>query len=103
MATRLQPAHEGGGLLGEADSQQAVDRKGGVPNPGVTIVPIAPAVGRFGNGSCGSRNDRAGFLEAAKLQGDRRPDDWVLPLERQRQAARPTAPVGIRMLRQVAR
>jgi hypothetical protein len=32
-----------GGLLGEPDAQEAVEGEGGVPNPGVTVVPVALA------------------------------------------------------------
>ena len=38
-----QPVHEAGGLVGEAEPEQRIEGEGGVPDPRVAVVPVAPA------------------------------------------------------------
>src|SRR5581483_3974343 len=47
-AARLEPAHEGARLVGEADAQQAVDGERSVADPAIAIVPVARAADRLG-------------------------------------------------------
>src|SRR5215208_2374245 len=67
----LEPAHERFGLLGEADAQQPIEGKGGVPYPGVAVVPVALAAYALRQAGGGSRDDRPGRLVGQELQRQR--------------------------------
>ena len=76
----VQPAQV---VLHRADFGQAVERahdEEGVAQPAVAVVPVALAVGRLGNAGGHRRDDRAGLLELAQLERDRRADHRLLPL-----------------------
>ena len=59
-AAVCQPVHEGLGLLGEAEPQQGVEGEGGVADPGVAVVPVAPAADALGQAGGRGGDDRAG-------------------------------------------
>ena len=65
-----------------------------IPHPAVAVVPVAARVGRLGHRRGHRRDDCAGLLEPAELEGDRGPDHRLLPLERHMQVPHPLAPVG---------
>src|ERR1700722_303472 len=61
------PAHEGSGLISEADAQKGIDREGCIADPGVAVIPIASASDNLGQ-TCGGRGyDGAGGLKSEKL------------------------------------
>src|SRR5262249_40202130 len=70
--TRLRPALESLRLFRKTDPQQGVKSEGRVADPGVTIVPIAPAADRFRQAARGSRYDRPRWLEGEQLQRESR-------------------------------
>src|SRR6476620_5098152 len=68
MPALLEPVHEARGLVGTADAQQAVESESRVTNPGIPIVPVAPAADRLRQAASRSRHDSAGWLEGQKLE-----------------------------------
>ena len=76
-----------------AQSVEGLDGVIAVANPAVTIVPIALASWRFGDGGCKSRYNRARFLMLAQFQRNRAADHIVLPFQRSGKAAHPKLPI----------
>ena len=76
-----------------AQAVECLHRVIAVADPAVAIVPIALAVGRFGDRCRQRGHDRAGFLVLAQLERDRRADRLFLPFERNVQAPHPMLPV----------
>jgi len=98
----LQPAQV---VLHGADFGQAVEGphdKKRIPQPAVTVVPVAAAVGSLGNAGGYSGHDGAGLFVLAQLERDRGTDHGILPLDRHGQAARPVAPVQQGLFLEVA-
>src|SRR5829696_7031044 len=79
--------------LGSAQPIQRPNDKGCIPQPAVAIVPVATAVGCFGDRGCQRSDDRTGSFVLTQLKGDRGTDNGVLPLKRDRQRACPRLPV----------
>ena len=55
LAARFQPVHEPLRLFREPDAQETVEGEGGVPDPGVAVVPVAlpaDALGQAHGGGC---------------------------------------------------
>ena len=71
--------HEGCGFTGKADTEQSVDGKGRVSDPGVAIVPIAAPADLFRETTGRSGNDRAGGFEGQELQGQSGPGYHFAP------------------------
>ena len=93
-------------LLHRRRLRQAVERahhEEGVAQPAEAVVPVAPAVGRLGDAGGHGGDDGAGVLEQRQLERDGGADHRVLPLQRQRQRARPVAPVVDGFLLEAAR
>ena len=96
---RQEALHRAGG----SEPVQRLDREVRVARPAVAIVPVPPALGRLGNRAGERRHDRARLLEVTELERDRGADHLLLPLERDRERARPVRPVVARALVEVAR
>ena len=74
-----EPLHEGRRLFRETEPQQAVERKGGVPDPRIAVVPVARAaqlLRQTGRRSC---HDRTGRLVGEELQRERGAVDHLAP------------------------
>ena len=69
---RFQPFHVGLRFLRESDSEQPIQREGGVANPGVAIVPIPSAADRLGQAAGRRRNNRSGRFEGHQFERQRR-------------------------------
>ena len=80
---------------GGADAVEREHGEIGVANPAEAIIPVALLVGRLGHGGGERRDDRAGFLEGAHLQGDGGADHLVLPFVGHVELARPGLPVFV--------
>src|SRR3712207_1552380 len=93
LAAELQPAHECCGLLSEPDAQEAVEGKGGVPDPGVAIVPVALAADTLWQAGCGSRDDRSRRLERQELERQCRAVDHLAPAAGVGALRKPPAPI----------
>ena len=87
-----EPAHERRGLVGEPESEQRMDREGGVPDPGVAVVPVAFAADllREAGGGCG--HEGAGGGVGHQLERDRRAGDHLAPAAAVGRAGQPTPP-----------
>ncbi len=85
-----------------AEAVKGADDEVGIAQPAEAIVPVALRAGRLGNGSGMRRDDGAGLLEVAELQGDGGADDRLLPVERDTKAAHPSAPIAMRPLQEFA-
>ena len=75
----LQPVHEAGGFIGEAEADKRVDGEGGVANPGEAIVPVARAADDFGEAGCRRGDDRTGGFEGEELEDESRALDALAP------------------------
>ena len=75
----------------------------GVAQPAVAVVPVAARVPGLGDRGRERGDDGASLLEVAELERDRRADHGVLPLEGDRERARPLGPVALGALAEVAR
>ena len=80
-----------------AQTIQRIDHEIGVAQPAEAVVPVARRSGGLGNRRRHRRDDGAGVLEDVQLERDRGADDGVLPLERNRERAHPSAPVRGRL------
>src|SRR5262249_47536143 len=76
-----------------ADAIERLHYEVGVAQPAITVIPGAAGSRRFGNRGGVGRDDAAGLLEVAELQRDRGADNFVLPVVRNGQAARPIHPI----------
>ena len=76
-------------------SVQGSDREIGIPDPAIAVIPVARRALMFGQGCGQGGNDPAGFLVDAQFQGNRRPDDRILPIHGRGKAPRPLPPIGI--------
>src|SRR5437762_9225273 len=92
LAARLHPAHEGGRLLGEAEAHEAVEREGGVADPGVAIVPVPLAAELLGKPEGGGRDDGAVRPRGEELEGQRGAVDHLTPAALVGGATEPPAP-----------
>ncbi len=70
---------EAGRFLGESHADEAVEREGGVPHPGVAVVPVAHAADRLREAGRGCGHDRARRLEGHELQREHRAVDGLAP------------------------
>ena len=93
-AACLQPRHEAGRLVGEAEPHQRVQGERRIPDPGVPVVPVPGAADGFRQRRGGRRDQRSGRLVDQQLEHERGPLDHfpVAPLVPG--AAQPAAPVG---------
>ena len=87
-----QPAPERLGLLGEPQPEQGVDREGGVPDPGVAVVPVALAADLLGQPGGGRGDQGAGGGVGHQLEGDRRAVDHLPPAAPVGRAGQPAPP-----------
>src|SRR5881409_3479559 len=92
LAARLDPAHEGRRLLGEAEAHEAVEREGGVADPGVAIVPVPLAAELLGKPEGGGRDDGAVRPRGEELEGQRGAVDHLTPAALVGGATEPPAP-----------
>ena len=74
-----------------------------VAQPAVAVIPVAPAAGGFRDAGRHRGDDRAGLLERAELERDGGAQHGVLPFRRDREPARPLAPVRLGVLLERAR
>jgi hypothetical protein len=79
---RSDPQNKGDEILHGLGGAEMIERlydEIGIAQPAMPVVPIAPGSRRFRNRRRVCRNDAAGLLEIAELEGNRRTDDGVLP------------------------
>jgi hypothetical protein len=62
MDAPVEPVHETAGGVGKTDAEQAVEREGGVSDPGVAIIPVPYSSNTFGKTAGRRGDDRAGRL-----------------------------------------
>ncbi len=91
-AALVQPAHELGGLFGEADPQQGVEREGGVADPGVAVVPVAHPADILGQATGGRGDDGAGRLVGEELERQGRAVNRLTPAAGVGASREPVAP-----------
>jgi len=100
-----QKPHEVGGLLGEADAQQRIQRECGIADPRVAIVPVSgghptpPGEGRR-TGRCG--DDRSRRVEGQQLEDESRPVDHLAPPPAVGALREPAMPIVDRSREQLA-
>src|SRR6185295_10793088 len=70
-AALAQPVHEVAGLLDEADAHERVRREGGVADPGVAVVPVAPAAQVLGQAAGDGGHHGPARLVGEELQRQR--------------------------------
>ena len=88
--------------LGGAEAVQRLDHEVGVAQPAEAVVPVALRARRLRHGGGERGDDRPRLLVVAQLQGDRGADHRVLPVEGDREAAHPGAPVIHRLVQELA-
>ena len=93
-----QPVHERRGLFGEAEPQQPVERERRVADPGVAVVPVAPAAELLGQRGRRRRDERAGRRVGQQLQRQRRAHHHLAPAAAVARLRHPVAPVHDRRL-----
>ena len=93
LAARLEPVHEPCRLFREADTQEAVEGEGGVPDPGVPVVPVALSADALGQTHGGGRHDGARRLVGEQLEGEGRATDHLPPAARVGALREPAPPV----------
>ena len=64
----FQPVHKAVGFFGESDAEQRVEGKGGVPDPGIAVVPVALAPQFLGQAASGGGHNGAGGFIGQQLQ-----------------------------------
>src|SRR6516225_421632 len=69
FAERSQKAHELFGFFGQTEAQEGVDRECRIPDPGVTVIPVALAAYALRQAARGRRDNRAGRRVGQQLQG----------------------------------
>ena len=79
--------------LRRADPVERLHHEISVAQPAIAVVPGAPGSRRLRNRGGVGRDDAAGLLEVAELEGDRGADDLVLPVVGDGEAARPVHPI----------
>ena len=84
------------------DAVERAHHKKRIAQPAVAVVPVAAAVGGFGDAGRHGGHDGAGFFVQRQLERDGCADHRVLPLQRNGQRAAPAAPVGRGLLLEVA-
>src|SRR5580658_3065913 len=72
-----EPAHPRRRLVRVPRYQQGIESKGGVPEPGVAIVPVPVAADGLGERGRRRGTDGTGGVEGEGLQGDERAHDQV--------------------------
>ena len=72
MRSVCKPVHEAGCLVSESEAEKGVDRKGGIADPCVAVVPIAGAADDLGQTGGGSGDDRSRGLEGKKFESQGR-------------------------------
>src|SRR5580704_5876293 len=90
---RIEPAHEVGGFRSEAQAQEAVQRKGGVADPGIAVVPIPRPADFFRQAARRGGDERAGRLEGEELERERGPIDDVSPAAEILALRQPLSPI----------
>ena len=97
-AAGLEPVHERRRLLLEADAKQRVEGERGVANPGVAVVPVAPAADGLGQRGRRRRDDGAGGGVGEQLEHQRAALDHLPPAPLVGAVADPPSPVAHRLL-----
>ncbi len=92
-AAGFQPAHERLGLLGKPDAQEPVEGEGGVPDPGVAVVPVTLPADTLGQAARRRRYDRTRRLVGQELERQGRAVDHLAPAARVGAFREPAAPV----------
>src|SRR5882672_12896126 len=72
VTSGVYPVHETRGLFGQSYPEQSVEREGGVPNPGVSVIPVAGASNRFRQAASRRRDNRACWRIGEQLERQRR-------------------------------
>ena len=93
----LQPTHETGRLIREADAEQAIEREGRVPDPRVAVVPVAFPTDALGQATRRCRHDGSGRLVREQLQHQSGAVDDLAPAARVGAAPQPVAPIQNRV------
>ena len=78
-------------------------RKIGVSQPAITIIPVAWSTHLLRQAGRHCRQNRSRVLETVKLQGQRGPDDLLLVQQRHRAVLDPCPPVPCGLLKKVVR
>ena len=90
----LDPVHKLGRLLGKANPQQGVQSKGGVPDPGIAVVPIPHPAQILRQAAGGGGDDGSGGFIGQQFQGESRALHHFPPAPLVSAAGQPVAPIG---------
>ena len=74
-----QPPDERAGLLGHPEAGQGVQREGGVPDPGESVIPVAHSTDGLGQAEGRRGHDRSAPAGVEQLERERGPMDLVSP------------------------
>ena len=94
VAAGIQKRDELRGFLCESKAKQAVDRKGGIADPSVAVVPITRPAEAFGQAAGWRGDDGAGRCKGEQLQYQRRAVDRFAPAPAIGAFGNPLAPVA---------
>ena len=94
MAASFEPAHEFFRFFREPDAQEGIDGKGGVTNPGVTIIPIAFSPDTFRQAARRSGDDRSRRLKGEQFKGQGGALHHFAPSTSIGTLGKPLSPVG---------
>src|SRR5262249_15416427 len=95
--TFRQPIHETGGLLGETDAHQGIEREGSVAKPTVPVVPVADAADLLGQARGQGRDDRSSRLICHQLERECRAQHHLAPTAMVGAMRKPALPVCDRL------
>ena len=87
-----EPAHIGVGFLDETQAHERIDGERGIADPGIAVVPVAFAAGRFRQPERGRGDDGAVFARGQEFQRQGRAVDHLAPAPAIVGLADPTAP-----------
>lgn len=93
-AARLDPAHERGGLVREAETHQAVEGERPVADPAVPVIPVALAPDVFGKPERRRGDDGPMLARREQLQRQRGAVDHLAPAAGVARAGDPAPPEG---------
>ena len=97
-AALLEPVVEGDGLVVEAQALEGEGGEGRVAQPGVAVVPVAPAADRLRQARGGRGDHGPGRRVGAELERDGRALDHLAPAPVVAHAGHPAAPVAVGLL-----
>src|ERR1041384_1773444 len=100
MGARFEPIDEARGLVGKTDAHEGIQRKSGIANPSVAIIPVSAAADVFWQAAGRRRDDGSGGLVGQELEHQCGAVDSLTPTPDVGAFRNPPPPIAHRALEQ---